>query len=299
MATRNQNEFLLDSLYGQNAVSNQLMQRSMKDLEKELNRQFKEQAKDEMSYNAQMQKIHRPFHELVSKNSDADQVVKRIKEFDRNDYKRKIVIPRPPLENQRIFTGSIGATVIRPYNYDWRWNAISGGSFASVTASRVAGNMSFSLTSGGTDNSYNSSGRSAVGIFFRPPTENGILDIWSNPSFNYHWWTHCAFATGHSDAFIGLYVGRYNLSGGFDGAPVNQRISLWNDTSWWSGAGSHTGSNSGFGLRARLGVDRSHYYAIWVWCGGTASGAGSGFLYAGYGGSTLSVTVPSIGWELF
>jgi len=158
--------------------------------------------------------------------------------------------------------------------------------------------MTFSIWNAGNDAS--GSARAAVGIYFRPTTANGILRLTSNPAFNFSWWTYCVLASAHSDAFIGLYVGRYTLSGGFDGAPVNQQISLWNDDSWWAGAGSHSGSNSAFPLFAQFNVDRSHYYALWVWCGGRASGAGWGSAFWGSGaGSNLSVTVPSIFWELF
>src|SRR5262245_28137063 len=113
------------------------------------------------------------------------------------------------------------------------------------------------------------------------------------------WSTYCVLASAHSDAFIGLYVGRYNVSGGFDGAPVSQIIRLWNDDSWWYGAGSHSGSNSGFPLIAQFNVDWSHFYALWVWCGGRATGEGFGTFSGSGAGSQLSVAVPSMTWELF
>src|SRR5262249_9727625 len=177
----------------------------------------------------------------------------------------------------RIFPGSIGATVAPPFNYQWTWNATSGGPSLSVSANRNTGQMGFSIWNASRDAS--GTARAAVGILFRPITENGILRLSAKPAFNYLWWTICALASAHSDAFIGLYVGRYNWSGGFDAAPVSQMISLWNDDSWWAGAGSHSGSNSGFPLIAQFNVDRSHFYALWVWCGGRATGAGWGVFF--------------------
>ncbi len=292
-------DFPLESLYGGKAAPEALVRRGLADLEKELDRQFQTERAVELETAKHLKKVHGPLLNVVAKDGRAAEGIRGLRGLDNRLAKenRRLAPPKVAPEAQRVFTGSIGATVVPAYNYQWTWNATSGGPALSVSANRNTGQMGFNIW----NNSRNASGsaRAAVGIYFRPPTETGILKLWSNPAFTYSWWTICAFASAHSDAFIGLYVGRYNLSGGFDGAPVNQQISLWNDDSWWSGAGSHSGSNSGYPLFAQFNVDRSHYYAMWVWCGGRATGAGWSTFSGSGAGSNLSVTVPSFTWELF
>ncbi|MBV8391390.1 MAG: hypothetical protein JO080_16410 [Mucilaginibacter sp.] len=110
----------------------------------------------------------------------------------------------------------------------------------------------------------------------------------------------CVTDSVHADGFIGLYVGRYDLSGGFNGTVVNQQISLWNDSSWWAGT-TGSGSNSAFPLFSQFNVDSDHWYAMWVWCGTHIETAGFNnsptWGSGAYG--IMDVTVPSITWELF
>jgi hypothetical protein len=171
--------------------------------------------------------------------------------------------PQAQEVTQRIFTGSIGATVTAPYDYPWTWSTSTGSPQLSVSADKTTGRMSFDIWNNSNDAS--GSAAAALGIFFKPMTASGILRLSSNPAFSYYWWTICSFASAHSDAFIGLYVGRYTLGNSFDGALVNQEIVLWSDDSWWSGAGSHQGENSGYPLFAQFNVDSSNWYALW--CG--------------------------------
>src|SRR4029450_36077 len=188
---------------------------------------------------------------------------------------RELAPPQIAELPQRIFLGSIGATVTVPFNYQWTWSAGTGSPSIATSADRTTGRMSFSLF-GNFSNSSSVSAAVALGIYFRPMVTNGILRLFANPGFTYRWSTFCAFCSAHSDGWLGLYAGRYNLSGGFDGDVVNQQISLWNDNSWWSGAGAQTGSNTAFPLFAQMNVDSSHWYALWVWCGGGVSACGFG-----------------------
>jgi hypothetical protein len=290
--------FPLEFLYGGKAIPESLVLRGMKDLERELTRQFQADRRIEIEAAGHIQKTREVWLQPYAQDERLRQAVAGLSGIDARLGKQKLAPPKLKADKQRIFTGSIGATVTPPYNYQWTWNSTSGSPSLSVTADRNTGRMSFSIHNGERDAS--GTARAALGIYFRPATETGILRLSSNPAFNYHWWTLCQFASAHSDAFIGLYVGRYTLSGDFDGAPVNQQISLWNDDSWWSGAGGHLGSSSGFPLFAQFNVDRRHYYALWVWCGGRASGAGFGSPFWGSAaGARLNVTVPWIFWELF
>jgi hypothetical protein len=222
----------------------------------------------------------------------------RLRQIDRALAGRKLKAPVVRSESERNALSSILVTRIPPYDWPWTWQWQAGGAAVSVAANRNAGNMSYSLWNNSRDAS--ASAAAALGIYFRPSVSNGILRLSSNPAFNSFWWTICTLASAHSDGWIGLYVGRYTIAGGFDGAAVNQKISLWSDDSWWSGAGSQSGSSSGFPLFAQFNVDSAHWYALWVWCGGYVHGAGWGGWFSGSGaGANLSVSVPSITWELF
>jgi hypothetical protein len=142
------------------------------------------------------------------------------------------------------------------------------------------------------------SGRAAVGTYFYPPTSDSTLQIWSAPAISDDWGDWCSFDSASADGWIGLYVGSYDLAGGFTGAVIDQQITLWSDSSWWSGVGEQEGSNSGYGLYGSTHVDQDHQYLIWVWCGGDISAAGWGTFSGSGAGDDLNVAVPSITWEL-
>jgi hypothetical protein len=199
----------------------------------------------------------------------------------------------------RIFSGSIGATVTPPYDYQWTWSAVSGNPDEnSETADHNSGDMSINIWAD-FNNSSAVSGRAAVGIYFYPPADNGTLQIWSSPSFNYDWGDWCAFDSASADGWIGFYVGSYDLTGAPTGAVVDQQVTLWSDSSWWSGVGEQSGSNSGWGLNpSPIQVDQDHQYIIWIWCGGDVSAAGWGTFSGSGAGDDLNLAVPSITWEL-
>jgi hypothetical protein len=291
-------EISLESLYGGRIASAEDVLEGMRPLEQALDAEFQEQ-QDRTS------QLQGRFAEELRREPPGTIDAERLAEAIRRARERYASIrdrELPPLvwstETQRVFAGSIGATIVPPYNYQWTWSATSAGAtIQALSADASKGAVLFTKQASGDDES-SASARGAVGIFFRPVVTNGILRISSNPSFSYNWDTFCWHSSTHSDGFVGLYVGRYTLAGGFDGAPIDQRISLWNDDSWWYGT-SGQGSNSGFPLSAQLNVDSSHYYAIWVWCGGRDTSGGDGFWWWSTANSNFSMQVPSITWELF
>ena len=96
--------------------------------------------------------------------------------------------------------------------------------------------------------------------------------------------------------FIGLFAASYDWAGNFTETLVDQMISLWSDDSWWT-SNSGSGDSSGFPLSANFLVDADHWYALWVWCGGHASGDGSDTFWS-QALSGLHVHVPSISWQV-
>jgi hypothetical protein len=296
--SRFKNEISVESLFGNQIAPEKIVLTGMRDLERELNKVFKAEQETRTQFNMNNRVLQESFLSSLSKDDKNATAIKALKEMDTRQSRIKLQEPKLIKEKQRIFTGSISATVVPPFNYQWTWNAGSGGpDHLDVAANRNTGRMNF-FAHTNPDHSSSGSVRTALGIFFRPATSNGILRLSANPAINYDWWDICAFASAHTDGFIGLYVGRYNLSGGFDAAPVSQQRSLWNDSSWWSG-GSGSGSNSGYPLSAQFNVDSSHWYALWIWCGGNVSADGWHTFSGSGAGARLAVAIPSITWELF
>ena len=285
-------EVTVQSLFGNQIVPEEIVLAGMKDLENELNQTFKRAQEERKLINAQANILR----DTLPKDEKRADVVKKLKEMiikpgDISPKGREL-FP----DKQRIFTGSIGATVTPPFNYDWKWHASTGTLFTlNTAANKTTGNMSFDVRSA---DKCTCSARTAVGIYFRPMTSNGILRVSANPAINFRWADLCVTDSAHTDGFIGLYVGRYNLSGGFEGAAVSQQTSLWNDSSWWSGT-SDSGSNSAFPLFAQFNVDSDHWYAMWVWCGTHIEAAGFSATWGSGAYGIMDVAVPSITWQLF
>jgi hypothetical protein len=227
-------------------------------------------------------------------------VLRAQREENERAARRETALPPARKARARVFAGSIGAILTPPYNWAWTWEA-GNGDPETNTASANNDDGSWSVGDWASFNdSSNASARAAVGVFFRPPTENGILQVWSNPALNYDWGDWCNLDGAGSDGWIGLYIGEYAADGGgFVAAPVDQQVSLWSDSSWWSGVGAQEGSTSGYPLFAQLDVDNDHFYEIWVWGGTDVYAAGWGGLFGSGAGGNLSAAVPSITWELY
>jgi hypothetical protein len=287
------------SLYGGHFIRPEVAQRSMAVLGQRLTTEFKERAKLRAELAEQMRLYRSPLVEVISKDKRASEAISGLRRLYTAAHDRKRRAPHPTKAKERIFAGSIGATLVPPYDYQWTWTAVDGNPLTNTeTADNLFGNMSFSIW---TDLNNNSSisGRTAVGIYFYPPVANGSLQIWSTPAFTDDWGTFCGEASASADAWIGLYVASSDLTGADTGAVVDQQVQLWSDSSWWSGTGYQQGSNSGFGLYAPpIQVDQDHQYAIWVWAGGDVSADGFGTFFGSGAGDDLSVAVPSITWEL-
>jgi hypothetical protein len=233
-------------------------------LEKQLVADFNERTKQRLAPAAYMKKLRAPFQDLLSKDSGVKEAMDGMRRLAATGEQKR----RPPQiqkVSERIFTGSVGATVTPPYDYQWMWNVVHGTpQLDSVTADANSGNISVSIWTSMEDNSPASLiGRSAVGIYFYPPAANGSLQVWSTPALAYQWGTFCNFDSAHADGWIGLFVDSFDLAGTPTGPVVDQMIFLWSDDSWWGGTGWQAGSNSGYPLYAPpIQVDQDHQYVI-------------------------------------
>lgn len=270
----------------------------MRELEDRLSANFKKRTRHRAQLVEQMRRYRGPILDLLAKDPQTAKAVPALRRLQMNAYRHKLPPPHKHKITPGIFTGSIGATIVPPYDYQWTWSATAGNpSSNSEKANKNSGDMSLNLCTDFSDNSSAVSGNAAVGIYFRPPAP-GFLQIWSSPSFNDQWGDFCSFDSAHADGWIGLYVGSYDMTGASTGAVVDQKETLWSDDSWWAGVGQQEGSNSAYGLYAGVQPVWHHrQYQIWVWCGGDVSGQGWGQLSGSAASDQLNVYVPSITWE--
>jgi hypothetical protein len=289
----------VSGLYGMEAPSSEEARRGLAELERRFEQQATARAARVGGAEAQSRALRGALNLTGSSTDELTAVVRQLRQEQGRGAKRKTVPPRVKRARPRLFTGSIGATLTPPYDYSWTWHAGNGGPDVN-TASANNGNGTWSVSDWTSQNdSSNASARGAVGVFFRPPTETGILQVWANPALTFDWGDWCVTDGAGSDGWAGLYIGEYDVDGnGFVAAPVDQQVSLWSDSSWWAGVGEQQGDNSGYPLFAELHVDNSHYYAIWIWGGTDVYGAGWSTFWGSAAGGDLSAAIPSITWEL-
>jgi hypothetical protein len=182
----------------------------------------------------------------------------------------------------RQHIGSISVTLVPPF-WPWQWNAQTGQDATGTTSvDGNAGTMSYDADTG--DNGKTASTAVALGGYFQPLADNGILQVFANPSVSYDDETWTVFDSAHAGNFIGLYVGQYTLDGDFVQAVIDQQIPL----------GSGSGSTSAFPLIGVSPCDSDHFYEIWVWAGGDAEADGWSVFWGSAALSYGNLTVPSI-----
>lgn len=223
---------------------------------------------------------------LAKDDRSVAKAVKRSREEAIAAAKRKLPIPKRMKVDERIHLGSLAVTLVPPF-WPWSWSATSGpDATGSVSVNGNAGTMGFTAYTG--DNGKTASTAVALGYYFRPIADNGIMFVMSNPAVSYYMNTWTVFDSAHAGGFIGLYVGQYTLQGQFLGAVVDQQINLSNVS------GGNQGSNSGYPLFAWTPVDSAHFYEVWVWAGADAEADGWSLFWGSAALSYGNVTVPSI-----
>lgn len=286
----------VDPFLGAKPASGRQALRGMKRAEEEQKRRF-DARKQEY---AALSRAQAPLREALAQQlgDGAKATFRGVEALQKKQRRPKLA--RPPFveEEAAIWCGAVGVRRVPPYDYQWTWSAKDNSSaHAAVSATGATGEENFWLT--GDDDSAHVRGACAVGVYFRPITPSGYVHLSSTPAFTDSWYTYCTLASAHSDGWIGLYVGQYTLAGDLDRVAVDQQTTLWSDDSWTVGAGSHSGSNSGYPLSAWFTVDSNHWYAMWVWCGGSIYSDGSHTFWGSFGMSSMDVVVPSISIVLY
>jgi len=133
---------------------------------------------------------------------------------------RALPVPHRAKVKSRAHLGSIDITFVPPYTWPWEWSATTGSATADVSSDNKNGTMSFDSWTG--ENGKTASCAVAVGAYFQPVADVGIMDVAAVPAFNYVWDSENVFDNSHTHAFLGIYVGEYTLGGEFVRAAVDQ-----------------------------------------------------------------------------
>lgn len=270
--------------------------RGMATQEALLNAQFRSQLARRREGRKYLATLSRPPLQGAERKAELESAKDNLGRMREEFRKRRLKAPTAAKQIGRAFTGSFGTTVVPPYDFEWRWAASYGSPSLEIKADPTNGQV-WAAADCNWDIRSGAMVRAAVGVLVQPITSGGIMFVLANPAFATAWDTICATSDAHSDGFIGLFIGQYDYRGNFVGAPVNQQIDLWNDDSWFFGAGFHEDSSGGYPLLASFIFNDNYWYAIWVWvgCDMWADGTGSGWSWS-LADAALTVTVPSMTW---
>lgn len=193
--------------------------------------------------------------------------------------------PRRAKVRERARLGSLAVTLVPPF-WTWQWDAETGSATGSESVDGNAGTMSYDAWTG--DNGKTAASEVALGGYFQPMADNGIMEVIANPAISYDAETWTVFDSANAGGFVGLYVGEYTLQGEFVQAVIDQQIDIT------SVAGGDQGSTFGFPLFGVTPVDSDHFYEVWVWAGGNAEADGWSAFWGSAALSYGNLTVPSI-----
>jgi hypothetical protein len=197
---------------------------------------------------------------------------------------------KPPQRTKvegRQHIGSVAITLVPPF-WGWQWHAQTGQDASGTTkVDPNAGTMSFDAFTG--NNGKTAAAAVALGGYFRPLADNGVMYVAANPSVTYYEDTWTVWDSAHAGNFIGIYVGEYTLQGLFIQAVIDQQIHI----------GDGQGSTSGFPLLGITPCDSNHFYEIWVWAGGDAEADGWSLFWGSAALSYANIAVPSIALVAF
>jgi hypothetical protein len=201
---------------------------------------------------------------------------------------------RPPLkipkQTDRIFSGSVGATLVPPYDVDWTWSQQQGENPGNPQTSADANSGTMAITNITTGQTASAS--TAVGIWLIPPLGGGsTMTISAAPAFSWAWYVDAIFNYSESDGWINVVVESFDRhSGVFIANAVDQPFDLWDVWHSFLGWGSDDYTTTGYPVQVTFNTTEGVYYTVWIQFS----------TYAQSGDMALadfsSITVPSITW---
>ena len=256
------------------------------DSKKRLDAMFTKRFKDVHAQHAERRRLEAATFGVVrGLGKDDPKLAAAVKEAKKQAGARSSARLAPPRRKEvegRQRLGSVAVTLVPPF-WGWQWNSQTGQDATGTTGVNPnAGTMSYDAYTG--SNGKTAATAVALGGYFHPLADNGVMYVDANPSVSYDADTWTVFDSAHAGNFIGLYVGQYTLQGQFVQAVIDQQISI----------GNGNGSTSGFPLIGVTPCDSDHFYEVWVWAGGDAEADGWSLFWGSAALSFGSLTVPSI-----
>jgi hypothetical protein len=225
------------------------------------------------------------FNAVRAFTKENPKLAEAVKEAKKQTAARSKVHAKPPHRAKvegRERLGSVSVTLVPPF-WAWQWSAQTGDdATGTVNVDANGGSMNFQAYTG--NNGKTASTAVALGGYFQPLADNGVMDVWANPRISYDENTWTVLDGAHAGNFVGLYVGQYTLQGEFVQAVIDQQIHI----------GDGNGSTSGFPLFGSTPCDSNHFYEVWVWAGGDAEADGWSAFWGSAALSYGNVIVPSI-----
>jgi hypothetical protein len=194
-----------------------------------------------------------------------------------------------------------------PYSYEWTTKGYV--NFAPGTLSTYAtsanGQLGFDIASSPSSGQVNRSyARAAVGIYFKPLI-SGVLSVSTIAPLQWSASINCAFAGADGRGWAGFLVQSFNENNVLSATPIDQQQIVYDEFFNQSGLFTDSSLNLFGGpldLSAAFVVDTSHWYAIWVWCGGDIHADGwqyyLGIAKGSDASSQMAISVPYIALTL-
>jgi hypothetical protein len=194
----------------------------------------------------------------------------------------------------RIFSGSLGATIVPPYDWAWTHKDEQGDppeAQQRYSADANSGTMQLEA------NVWDASSvqvDAAVGVWLIAPLGTAsTMTISAAPAFS---WSYNAFTEWSSEAEslaqIGIVVQRFDRQSGtfIDTIVDNQFNWLWDATASILGTVYNEGSTTGYPLQVQFTGEKEYFYTVWVEGIAYASGGSMAWAFLD------SISVPWITW---
>ncbi len=289
----------VNDLYGGRSLTPELAQRAKAQLEQRGKRGFKERARRWVESAKLTREAASSVLDLVAKDKRAEKAVAGMQRLQMDARSSRIALPPRPKIGGIVW--AIGATVVPPFDTQLTWSELADGSVAPLVNAESAdpnsGDMSVELWTSPNDFS-GVKGEAALGSFFFPPWPSGSLQVTASLTYSYLWGLWVTFSEAFAEAFIGLHVISFDLTGAFTGVVADQSMTLWSKDDKFLASESHDGLNSVNLSAPPFQVDQQHQYVIWVWCRGEVDALGWHTFYGSAAGDSLQAAVHSITWEL-
>ena len=281
----------IDAIFRPHPPKKQKVLAGMAQRAKQLEERFHAKAR----HRAEVREALSPSLQKLQQLAGLDAKTAKKLELLRKARRRQLPPVEVPKRSDRIFSSSLGATIVPPYDWDWTHKDEQGDPpEGQQIYSADANSGTMRLDANVWDSSWVQVD-GAVGVWLIAPLGTATtMIITAAPAFS--WSSGGATYWGseaESLAQFGIVVQRFDRQSGafIDTIVENQFVTLWDTTVHIIGNFYNNGSTTGYPLQAQFTGEKDYFYTVWVEGIAYASGGSSGawaFLD--------SISVPWISW---